>query len=69
MWDTVFYKIVGYQRACEYILTSKTFTAEEAYRLGIINKVVDAEKLDVAVEDVVSAFVRFHRSLLEKQKC
>ena len=49
-------KLIGYQRACEYILTSKTFTAEEAYQLGMINKVVDADKLDAAIEDVVSAF-------------
>jgi 2-(1,2-epoxy-1,2-dihydrophenyl)acetyl-CoA isomerase len=49
-------KLIGYQRACEYILTSKTFTAEEAYQLGMINKLVDADKLDAAVEDVVSAF-------------
>jgi 2-(1,2-epoxy-1,2-dihydrophenyl)acetyl-CoA isomerase len=49
-------KLIGYQRACEYILTSKTFIAEEAYQLGMINKVVDADKLDAVVEDVVSAF-------------
>jgi 2-(1,2-epoxy-1,2-dihydrophenyl)acetyl-CoA isomerase len=49
-------KLIGYQRACEYILTSKTFTAEEAYQIGMINKVVDADKLDAVVEDVVSAF-------------
>jgi 2-(1,2-epoxy-1,2-dihydrophenyl)acetyl-CoA isomerase len=49
-------RLIGYQRACEYLLTSKTFTAEEAYKLGMINKVVDPDKLDVAVEDVVSSF-------------
>jgi 2-(1,2-epoxy-1,2-dihydrophenyl)acetyl-CoA isomerase len=49
-------KLIGYQRACEYILTSKTFTAEEAYQLGMINKVVETDALDAAVEDVVSAF-------------
>jgi 2-(1,2-epoxy-1,2-dihydrophenyl)acetyl-CoA isomerase len=49
-------RLIGYQRACEYLLTSKTFTAEEAYKLGMINKVVDTDKLDVAVEDVVSSF-------------
>ncbi|DAC73020.1 MAG TPA: 2-(1,2-epoxy-1,2-dihydrophenyl)acetyl-CoA isomerase [Thermoplasmata archaeon] len=49
-------KLIGYQRACEYILTSKTFTAEDGYRLGMINKVVDAESLDAAVEEIVSAF-------------
>lgn len=51
-----FTRLVGYQRACEYILTSKTFTAEEARSLGVVNKVVEAEKLDDAVEEVVSAF-------------
>ena len=45
-----FTKLVGYQRACEYILTSKTFTAEKAAELGIINKVVEPEELDDAVE-------------------
>jgi 2-(1,2-epoxy-1,2-dihydrophenyl)acetyl-CoA isomerase len=51
-----FTKLVGYQRACEYILTSKTFTAEEAYRLGIINRVVEAEQLDEAVDEFASVF-------------
>lgn len=51
-----FTSLVGYQRACEYILTSKTFTAEEGCRLGIVNRIVDAEQLDVAVEDMVSPF-------------
>ncbi len=49
-------KIIGYQRACEYILTSKTFTAEEGCRLGLVNKVVEAEHLDAAVEETVSMF-------------
>ena len=49
-------KLIGYQRACEYLLTSKIFTAEEAYKLGMINEVVDANKLDVAVENIISVF-------------
>jgi 2-(1,2-epoxy-1,2-dihydrophenyl)acetyl-CoA isomerase len=50
-------KLLGYQRACEYILTSKTFTAEEACRLGLVNKVVDTtDQLDAAVEETVSTF-------------
>ncbi|EMR73559.1 enoyl-CoA hydratase/carnithine racemase [Thermoplasmatales archaeon SCGC AB-539-N05] len=51
-----FTKLVGYQRACEYILTSKTFTAEKARELGIVNKVVDSNELDDAVEELVSKF-------------
>jgi len=51
-----FTKLVGYQKACEYILTSKTFTAEEAEQLGIVNKVVEDDGLDAAVEDFVNKF-------------
>jgi len=46
-----FTKLVGYQRACEYILTSKTFTAEKAEELGIVNKLVSSDNLDAAVEN------------------
>ena len=51
-----FTKLVGYQKACEYILTSKIFTAEEGEQLGIVNKVVDLDELDDAVEEFVSRF-------------
>lgn len=51
-----FTRLVGYQRACEYILTSKTFTGEEGYHLGIVNRIVDADRLDAAVEDMVASF-------------
>ncbi len=49
-------KILGYQKACEYILTSKTFTAEEGYQLGLINKVVEPDQLDAALQEVISTF-------------
>ncbi len=51
-----FTKLVGYQRACEYIMTAKIFSAEEAKELGIINKVVDQDKLDNSVEELLSRF-------------
>ena len=51
-----FTKIVGYQRACEYILTSKTFTTNEAQKLGLINKIVKEKELDDAVEKLVNTF-------------
>jgi enoyl-CoA hydratase/carnithine racemase len=35
---------------------SQTFTAEDGYHLGIVNRVVEPEKLDVAVEELVSTF-------------
>jgi 2-(1,2-epoxy-1,2-dihydrophenyl)acetyl-CoA isomerase len=49
-------KTLGYQRACEYILTSKTFTAEQGYQLGLVNTVVDADQLDAAIDEVISSF-------------
>jgi 2-(1,2-epoxy-1,2-dihydrophenyl)acetyl-CoA isomerase len=52
----LFTSTVGYHRACEYILTSKAFDAEEGYRLGLINKVVESTDLDAAIEDFANAF-------------
>ena len=49
-------RLIGYQRACEYILTSKTFTPEKAEELGIVNKVVDSKELDDAVEEFADKF-------------
>jgi len=63
-----FTKLVGYQRACEYILTSKIFTAEEAMHLGLVNKVVDAEELNNAVEEFVSKFRRLAPIAVGKAK-
>jgi 2-(1,2-epoxy-1,2-dihydrophenyl)acetyl-CoA isomerase len=51
-----FTRNVGYQRACEYILTSKTFTATEAQNLGIVNRVVEVDQLDSAVNDLIAQF-------------
>lgn len=49
-------RVLGYQRACEYILLSKTFTAEEGYQLGLINRVVDPDNLDSAINELIAAF-------------
>jgi enoyl-CoA hydratase/carnithine racemase len=51
-----FTHLVGYQRACEYILTSKIFSAHDAYTLGLVNKIVSHDKLDDAVEEFVEKF-------------
>ena len=63
-----FTKLVGYQKACEYILTSKTFTAEEAQHIGIVNKVVDADKLDDTVEEFVLKFKKLPPIAVGKAK-
>ena len=51
-----FTKVVGYQKACEYILTSKIFSAQQALELGIVNIVVEPDKLDETVEEFISKF-------------
>lgn len=51
-----FTETVGYHKACEYILTSKTFTADDGYSLGLINKVVDTNDLDIEVETYADQF-------------
>ena len=38
------------------MLTSKTFSSEEAKQLGIVNKVVDQNELDNAVEEFIAKF-------------
>lgn len=63
-----FTKLTGYQKACEYILTSKTFTAEEAKQLGIVNVVVDSNELDNAVDEFVSKFKRLPPIAVGKAK-
>lgn len=59
---------VGYHKACEYILTSKTFSAEEAKQLGIINTVVASDKLDAEIETVASLFRRLAPLAVGKAK-
>lgn len=51
-----FTKVVGYQRACEYILTAKIFTAKKALELGLINKIVKPNELDLVIEEFASKF-------------
>jgi 2-(1,2-epoxy-1,2-dihydrophenyl)acetyl-CoA isomerase len=61
-------RTLGYQRACEYILTSKTFTAEEGYHLGLINKVVDRDMFEDALSETVSVFRKLPPIAIGKAK-
>jgi len=43
-------QLIGYARAKEYLFTGDKITADEAYRLGLVNHVVDDAELDAAVD-------------------
>ena len=49
---------IPYCHAMEILLTGRLLSAEEALRIGLINKVVRREELDGAVEDWVRALLR-----------
>jgi enoyl-CoA hydratase/carnithine racemase len=43
-------RIVGYSRAADLIFTSRDVGAEEAYRLGLLDRLVDADVVSAAVD-------------------
>jgi 2-(1,2-epoxy-1,2-dihydrophenyl)acetyl-CoA isomerase len=43
-------RIVGYSRAADLIFTSRDVGADEAYRLGLLDRLVDSDVLGAAVE-------------------
>ena len=51
-------RIVGLRKAMEIVLLSERFDAQEALRIGIVNKVVPAPELDTAVNAIVDSIVR-----------
>jgi 2-(1,2-epoxy-1,2-dihydrophenyl)acetyl-CoA isomerase len=48
--------IIGYQKACELILTSKVISAEEAYDHNIVNAVISEDHLDDEIKNYVKKF-------------
>jgi len=47
-------RLVGPARAKELIFTGKVITAQEAYEMGLVNKVVADDRLMTAVEELAS---------------
>jgi len=54
-------RLVGERRAMELLLTGKWLTAKEAEQFGLVNRVVPADKLEEAVNEMAN-------SLLEKSR-
>ena len=60
--------LIGPKRAYELILTGQALTAEEAKELGLVNRVVPEDKLQEAVQDILSRIVEFSGPVLEMTK-
>lgn len=38
-------QLIGYHRACEYLLLGEPFDGDDAYRMGLVNRLVEPEQL------------------------
>jgi enoyl-CoA hydratase len=50
-------RLIGKTKALELLMTGAQIGAEEALRLTLVNKVVPADKLDAAVEELIEALL------------
>ena len=50
-------RAIGERASRRYFTTAESFTAKEAYRLGLVSEVVDPDQLDVAVSALVDALL------------
>lgn len=61
-------RLVGYQKAFELMATGDAVTAEEALRLGLVNRVVPSAELDAAVDALAARLAASPRVALAKIK-
>ena len=48
-----FSSLIGYHRAAEMILTGRTFSAQEALAIGLINRVLPSDQLEAGLESLL----------------
>ena len=61
-------QMIGPKKTYELILTGEALTAEEAHRLGFVNKVVPEAQLQATVDNIVAKIGEFSGPVLEVTK-
>ncbi len=61
-------RLVGYHKAFELMATGDIITAQEAYQLGMVNKVVPLAELDATVDGLATRFAQAARGAIAKIK-
>lgn len=60
--------LVGYAKAFELMTTGATLSADDALRLGVVNRVVPREELDAAVDEIAARLARAPQPALARIK-
>jgi enoyl-CoA hydratase/carnithine racemase len=61
-------ELVGYARALEICATGRRVPAEEAARIGLVNRVVPRDELDAAVREIVASLLAPPRAAVAETK-
>ncbi len=61
-------RIIGRKAAMDLILSGRIISAEEAFGMGLINKVVSKDDLGAATEDFLKPYLRLSAEVLRKTK-
>jgi enoyl-CoA hydratase/carnithine racemase len=68
MEASVLPKLIGWGKAVELVLTGDHLDAQEAYRIGYLQRLVPAERLDAAVEEWITSLLACGPQALRIQK-
>ncbi len=61
-------RLIGEKKAKELVFTGDFISADEALRLGLVNKVVPADKLKEAVEEIIGKIMKKSPAIMQLAK-